>query len=170
MSAQVTKSTILIVDDEPVQRRILQAAVENMGYMTWCCENGEAAIEALGGNRAADIAAVVLDLMMPGIDGHGVLTFMRENEIQKPVIVQTAQGGMDTAVKAMRAGAFDFVVKPVSPERLRASLNDALKIEAVKSAPKRHKIEAIFKGFARAIRMAVAQTSDFSIPSTKGTL
>ena len=100
MSTQVNKSTILIVDDDPVQRRILQAAIENMGYMTWCCENGEAAIEALSGNRSSDIASVVLDLMMPGVDGHGVLEFMREHEIHKPVIVQTAQGGMETAIKA----------------------------------------------------------------------
>jgi DNA-binding NtrC family response regulator len=144
LSTQATKSTILIVDDDPVQRRVLQAAVENMGYLTWCCENGETAIDALSGNHASDIAAVVLDLIMPGIDGHGVLTFMRDHEIQKPVIVQTAQGGMETAVKAMRAGAFDFVIKPVSPERLRTSLNDALKIEAVKRAPKKQHIEAVF--------------------------
>ncbi|MEM5501808.1 sigma-54 dependent transcriptional regulator [Ahrensia kielensis] len=144
MSAQVNKSTILIVDDDPVQRRILQAAIENMGYKTWCCKNGEAAIDALSGPHSSDIDAMVLDLMMPGIDGHGVLKFMREQGINKPTIVQTAQGGMDTAVKAMRAGAFDFVIKPVSPDRLKSSLCDALKIEAVKSTPKKQSIEATF--------------------------
>ena len=67
---------------------------------------------------------------MPGLDGIGVLKAMRERGIDIPVIVQTAQGGIETVVSAMRNGAFDFVVKPVSPERLRRALANALKVEA----------------------------------------
>jgi DNA-binding NtrC family response regulator len=59
---------------------------------------------------------------------------MREREIELPVIVQTAQGGIETVVSAMRAGAFDFVVKPASPERLRAAIGNALKVEAMEDA------------------------------------
>src|SRR5690606_5909819 len=67
---------------------------------------------------------------MPGLDGIGVLKAMRERDIRVPVIVQTAQGGIDTVVQAMRHGAFDFVVKPASPERLQAAISGALKVGA----------------------------------------
>jgi DNA-binding NtrC family response regulator len=73
---------------------------------------------------------VILDLVMPGLDGLGVLAAMRERGISLPVIVQTSQGGIETVVSAMRQGAFDFVVKPASPERLRTAIANALKVEA----------------------------------------
>jgi DNA-binding NtrC family response regulator len=79
----------------------------------------------------------VLDLAMPGLDGIGVLKAMRERGISVPVIVQTAQGGIDTVVSAMRSGAFDFVVKPASPERLRTAIANALKVEALEADAKR---------------------------------
>jgi len=121
-------SLILVVDDDPVQRRLLEAALGKAGHDIVTAEGGEAALAALDGSRGADIAAVVLDLVMPGIDGLGVLRAMRARGIEIPVIVQTAQGGIDTVVSAMRQGAFDFVVKPVSPERLQAAIGAALKV------------------------------------------
>ena len=68
---------------------------------------------------APAIDAVVLDLVMPGLDGMGVLAKIREAGLNIPVIVQTAHGGIDNVVSAMRAGAQDFVVKPVGIERLQ---------------------------------------------------
>ena len=108
-------ASILIVDDDPVQRRLLQSAVIRFGYDAVMAEGGEAALAALEARGAGDIAVVILDLVMPGLDGLGVLQAMRERDIAIPVIVQTAQGGIDIVVSAMRAGAFDFVVKPASP-------------------------------------------------------
>jgi DNA-binding NtrC family response regulator len=70
-------------------------------------------------------------LMMPDIDGLGVLARMREAGLYIPVIVQTAHGGIDNAVSAMRAGATDFVIKPASPERLQVSLRNALATKAL---------------------------------------
>ena len=122
---------VLIVDDDPVQRRLLEAAVTRFGYsasVADCGAAGLAQLEAAGAE--APIAAVVLDLVMPGLDGIGVLGAMRERGIEAPVIVQTAQGGIETVVNAMRNGAFDFVVKPVSPDRLKLALSNALKVEA----------------------------------------
>ncbi len=69
---------------------------------------------------------MVLDLVMPDLDGLGVLARMRESGLDMPVIVQTAHGGIDNVVSVMRAGATDFVVKPASPERLQVSLGNAL--------------------------------------------
>ena len=74
----------------------------------------------------------MLDLVMPGLDGMGVLAKMREAGLNVPVIVQTAHGGIDNVVSAMRAGAQDFVVKPVGLERLQVSLRNALNTSALK--------------------------------------
>lgn len=125
---------ILIIDDDPVQRRLLEGAVTRFGHDALLADGGEAALKALDGPRGGDIGAVILDLVMPGMDGLAVLGAMREREIALPVIVQTAQGGIETVVRAMRAGAFDFVVKPASPERLRTALMAALKVEAMADA------------------------------------
>jgi len=118
--------TILIVDDDPVQRRLLEAMVTRFGYQTLVAEGGDAALALLTGADAGRIDGVILDLVMPDLDGLGMLAKMREHGLRIPVIVQTAHGGIDNVVSAMRAGAADFVVKPASPERLQVSLRNAL--------------------------------------------
>jgi len=121
--------TVLIVDDDPVQRRLLEAMVQRFGYQPLVAGGGDAALKQLGGEQTVD--AVVLDLVMPDLDGLGVLARMREAGLDIPVIVQTAHGGIDNVVSVMRAGAADFVVKPVSPERLQVSLRNALTAKAL---------------------------------------
>jgi DNA-binding NtrC family response regulator len=121
---------ILIVDDDPVQRRLLESMVRRFGYEPLTVDGGDAALAALSGGR---IDCVVLDLVMPDLDGLGVLAKMRESGLTQPVIVQTAHGGIDTVVSAMRAGAADFVVKPVGAERLQVSLRNALAAGALES-------------------------------------
>jgi DNA-binding NtrC family response regulator len=123
---------VLIVDDDPVQRRLLENMVSRFGYDALVAEGGDAAIALLTGPDGASIDVVVLDLVMPDLDGLGVLARLREAGIGVPVIVQTAHGGIDNVVSAMRAGANDFVVKPVSPERLQVSLGNALAASALK--------------------------------------
>ena len=118
---------ILIVDDDPAQRRILEETVKTFGHSTVLAESGEQAIDRLK-EDGAKIDLVLLDLVMPGLDGMGVLDRLRPDPASPPVIVQTANGSMDTAIGAMRAGATDFVVKPVSPERLEVSIKNALRI------------------------------------------
>ena len=128
---------ILIVDDEPVQRRLLQATVEKLGYKTVCVDGGTAAMKTLEGKKASRVSAIILDLVMPDMDGMAVLEALSNRKSRPPVIVQTAKGGIETAVNAMRAGAFDFVVKPASPERLKVSLQNALKLGALEGELKR---------------------------------
>lgn len=122
---------ILIVDDDPIQRRLLEEAVRRAGHPSRVIDNGAEALRILTGPEAQDIALVVLDLVMPDLDGMGVLTRLRKAGATVPVIVQTSQGGIDVVVSAMRAGAFDFVVKPVSPERLQVSIQNALKVASL---------------------------------------
>ncbi|MFL6827641.1 MAG: sigma-54-dependent transcriptional regulator [Bradyrhizobium sp.] len=125
-------ASILIADDDPVQRRLLDNMLQKCGYETIVVDNGDAAIAALMTADAPAIDAVVLDLVMPGLDGMGVLIKIREAGLNIPVIVQTAHGGIDNVVSAMRAGAQDFVVKPAGIERLQVSLRNALNASALK--------------------------------------
>ncbi|TMJ06019.1 MAG: sigma-54-dependent Fis family transcriptional regulator [Alphaproteobacteria bacterium] len=124
---------ILIVDDDPVQRRLLEAMARRFGYEVMTADGGDAAVTALTAPDGARIDCVILDLVMPDLDGYGVLARMRDAGLSTPVIVQTAHGGIDTVVAAMRAGAIDFVVKPVGAERLQVSLRNALSASALES-------------------------------------
>jgi DNA-binding NtrC family response regulator len=120
---------VLVVDDDPVQRRILDNMVRKFGHESVVAESGDQAARLLAGSEPID--CVVLDLVMPDLDGLGVLARMREAGNNAPVIVQTAHGGIDNAVSAMRAGAVDFVVKPVGAERLQVSIANALEKSAL---------------------------------------
>jgi DNA-binding NtrC family response regulator len=122
---------VLIVDDDPVQRRLIENMVQRFGYEAWTADGGDAAAELLCGSRGAQVDCVILDLVMPDLDGMGVLARMREAGRATPVIVQTAHGGIDNVVSAMRAGATDFVVKPASAERLQVSLRNTLAAKAL---------------------------------------
>src|ERR1700748_2298238 len=125
-------ASILIADDDAVQRRLVENMVQRCGYETLVVDSGDAAVAMLTAPDASAIDAVVLDLVMPGLDGMGVLARIREAGLNIPVIVQTAHGGIDNVVSAMRAGAQDFVVKPVGLERLQVSLRNALNTSALK--------------------------------------
>src|SRR5947207_6105340 len=125
-------ASILIVDDDAVARRLVENMVQKCGYETLVVESGDAAIAMLTAPDAPAIDAVVLDLVMPGLDGMGVLAKIRDAGLNLPVIVQTAHGGIDNVVSAMRAGAQDFVVKPAGIERLQVSLRNALNASALK--------------------------------------
>lgn len=125
-------ASILIADDDAVQRRLVENMVQKCGYQAVVVDSGDAAIAALTGADAPAIDAIVLDLVMPGLDGMGVLAKIREAGLNIPVIVQTAHGGIDNVISAMRAGAQDFVVKPVGMERLQVSLRNALNTSALK--------------------------------------
>ncbi|WP_114389477.1 sigma-54-dependent transcriptional regulator [Notoacmeibacter marinus] len=131
--------TILTVDDEPVQRRLANETLTRAGYRVVEAEHGEAALRILSDESAGPIDLVLLDLMMPGMDGLETLEAMRQKEFDQPVVVLTAKGGMESVIAAMRAGAFDYVVKPVAPERLRAAVHDALKVKERVETPRRRK-------------------------------
>ena len=107
--------TVLIADDDPVQRRLVEAMVQRFGYEALTADGGDAALRMLIGDGAKPVDCLILDLVMPDLDGLGVLARLRDAGADIPVIVQTAHGGIDNVVSAMRAGATDFVVKPAGP-------------------------------------------------------
>ena len=122
---------VLVVDDDPAQRRILEENIKRFGYRVLTADGGTMALDILNGPQGGDVALMILDLVMPDTDGMTVLETIRPTHGTLPVIVQTAHGGIDTVVSAMRAGADDFFVKPVSPERLHVSIKNALKVNAL---------------------------------------
>jgi DNA-binding NtrC family response regulator len=124
-------STILIADDDPVQRRLLETMTRRFGYDVETVEGGEEALARLNQAGAPPVALLVLDLVMPDLDGMGVLTRMRKEGFSTPVIVQTAHGSIEAVISAMKAGAQDFVVKPVGAERLQFSIKNALSVDAL---------------------------------------
>jgi DNA-binding NtrC family response regulator len=130
---------ILVADDDAIQRRLVENMVLRCGYEAIVVESGDAALARLTDPDAPPVDAVVLDLVMPGLDGMGVLGKIRDAGLGVPVIVQTAHGGIDNVVSAMRAGAHDFVVKPVGLERLQVSLRNALNASALKGELQRIK-------------------------------
>ncbi|MFC0632880.1 sigma-54-dependent transcriptional regulator [Brevundimonas balnearis] len=120
--------TILVVDDDPTQRRLAQAVLEREGYQVAHAENGGQCIDRQTSGAPADL--ILLDLVMPGLSGMDTLKELRAAGVSTPVIVLTANGGIDTVVKAMQAGAQDFFIKPASPERILVGVRNALQLGA----------------------------------------
>jgi DNA-binding NtrC family response regulator len=118
--------TVLVVDDDPTQRRLIQGVLEREGFAVAHAESGEAAIDALVAGKPADV--ILLDLTMPGLGGMATLAEIRQRGFATPCIVVTAAAGVDTVVKAMQAGATDFFVKPASPERIIVGVRNALQM------------------------------------------
>jgi DNA-binding NtrC family response regulator len=135
-------ATILIVDDDPIQRRLLGHAVQRFGHRALVATSGREALDMLAAPAGEPVSLMILDLMMPEVDGMAVLARLRAEERMIPVIVQTAHGGIETVVGAMRAGASDFVVKPVSPDRLQVSIDNALRLGALEGELQRLKRSA----------------------------
>ena len=117
---------VLIVDDDLVQLRLTSEVTQRAGFATLTATNGRQALELMRADHG--IGVIVLDLVMPDLDGMAVLDAMRREGLTTPVIVQTGHSGLDTVGSAMRNGAFDFFVKPVAPERLVVSLRNALRL------------------------------------------
>lgn len=127
---------ILIVDDDPIQRRLLEEAVKRLGHAAVTADGGEAGLAALA-SSPGEFQLMILDLVMPDLDGMAVLERLAKSGESLPVIVQTSRGSIDTVVGAMRAGAFDFIVKPVNHERLAVSIQNALKVTALEGEVRR---------------------------------
>ena len=114
---------ILVVDDDDAVRAALQALLETAGYRTVQFDSGIAFLDFLDTGLGA---CVLLDVKMPGLDGLEVQRRMNERGVTMPVVIVTGHGDIAMAVQAMRAGAADFLEKPVSRARLLASVARAI--------------------------------------------
>jgi two-component system, NtrC family, nitrogen regulation response regulator NtrX len=110
----VLKPSILIVDDEAGVRSALSGVLRDEGYGVEAVESGEACLD-----RAirAPFDAIVLDIWLPGLDGLATLAKLQERRIDAPVIMISGHGNIESAVRAIKLGAFDFIEKPLSLEK-----------------------------------------------------
>jgi len=116
--------SILIVDDEPGVRSALSGVLRDEGYEVDAVESGEACLERLS-RQAYDV--VVLDIWLPGMDGLATLARMRERQIDAQVVIISGHGNVESAVRAIKMGAFDFVEKPLSLEKTVLVVRNALR-------------------------------------------
>jgi len=127
---------VLVVDDDPVQLRLTAEVANRAGFRPLTATGGEQALSILRDDKS--IGAMILDLVMPDLDGMGVMDAMRREGLNTPVIIQTANASLETVVSAMRNGAADYFVKPVAPERLVVSLRNAIKLDTLETAIRAH--------------------------------
>ena len=115
--------TILVADDEASVRLVLADSLEDRGYAVVTAETGLAALQ-VAADRPIDLA--ILDIRMPGLDGLQALQRLRESAPDTPIIIITAHGTMNTAIDAMKAGAYDYVTKPFDLDQIGMTVDKAL--------------------------------------------
>lgn len=129
VSNQATGSTVgakprvLLVEDDAVQRMGMEAMLVDGGFEVLACANGQAALSAFGASRCD---AAVLDLLLPDVDGVALTEQLRSLEPDLGVIIVTMNPGVRSAVSAMKNGAIDFLVKPISRSQLVEGVHNAL--------------------------------------------
>ena len=135
---------ILIVDDEPSIRKVLAAHLHRFGWDAETAPDGAAAIAKL---QDEPYHVVVSDLRMPHVDGLALLRWVEQNQPGLPVILITAHGTVDSAVEAIKEGAFDYVTKPFDKDELHQVVTKALATEAINA----RRVHAAPGGAAEAI-------------------
>jgi two-component system nitrogen regulation response regulator NtrX len=118
------KPTILIVDDEPGVRSALGGVLRDEGYEVEAVESGEACLARLA---RATCDLVLLDVWLPGIDGLETLARLRDRHVDAQVVIISGHGSIESAVRAIKMGAFDFVEKPLSLEKTVLVVRNALR-------------------------------------------
>jgi nitrogen regulation protein NR(I) len=144
------KKQVLIVDDEPNLRKILSAQLSRDGYDVLTAEDGEQGLQLLRDNH---IDLVITDLKMPKVDGMQLLREALGEDPELPVVMITAHGTIDTAVEALKTGAFDYLTKPFDKDEVRQIVQKALKTRELRGE------EATPTGTAPGARFGIIGTS-----------
>jgi two-component system response regulator AtoC len=118
-------ATILCLDDEPAIGLILQDTLERAGHQTVSAHNVPQALQALA---AGSVDLIISDYRMPGLTGLEFLALLRQEGYETPLIMLTGYGSIEHAVAAIKAGAIDYITKPVRPEQLELAVNQALEV------------------------------------------
>jgi two-component system nitrogen regulation response regulator NtrX len=118
------KPTILIVDDEPGVRTALTGVLSDEGYQVESVPSGEACLERV---TRGSVDLIVLDVWLPGMDGLATLARLRERQVDAQIVLISGHGNIESAVRAIKAGAFDFVEKPLSLDKTVLVVRNALR-------------------------------------------
>ena len=119
---------LMLIDDEPAQRRLIAALAMRAGWRTIFANDGETAIAMLGTQDGMRLDAILLDHWEPAFDAAKLIAEIKQRRPALPILVMTAQNSVAVAVEAMRAGATDFLSKPIAPDRLLAALHTAISL------------------------------------------
>jgi DNA-binding NtrC family response regulator len=119
---------ILIIDDDSSLRRVLEYNLQQEGYLVFTAPDGETGLRLFAEKEPA---VVITDLKMPGISGFQVLSAVKEKAPATVVIVLTAFGAIDTAVEAMKLGAFDYLTKPFNRDELKLTVRKGLQLQGL---------------------------------------
>lgn len=132
------KPVILVVDDEPLQREIMKTILEGEGYQVQTAASGA---EALAQMKKSPADLVLTDLKMTGMDGLELLAAIPRGPVPPPVIIITAHGTIDSAVEAVRSGAFDYLTKPLDKNKILLAVRKASERVAILKENARLKLE-----------------------------
>jgi len=143
----MSTTKILVADDEPAIREMLSRSLGEEGYRVLTVDNGKGAVAKMREERPE---VMLLDIKMPGMDGIETLAKIREFNRDSSIIILTAYGSMDTVIKAMKLGAYDYISKPFDLEKLKGLIKGTLEAEVLsrklafsKKPEERYKLENI---------------------------
>ena len=121
--ANTRRGTILVIDDEEIMREILETLLTREGYDVRLASSGE---EGLGLARSMPFDAALVDIMMPGLDGIATLDELKRIDEELAVLIITAYASVESAISAMKAGAFDYITKPFKNEEVLVVVRNAM--------------------------------------------
>ncbi|MGH7740181.1 MAG: sigma-54-dependent transcriptional regulator, partial [bacterium] len=116
-------STILLVDDKSSMRKVLKQTLEGNDHSLLEAEDGEKALETI---KSKHVDVVITDIKMPRVDGMTLLKMIKEIDGEIIVLIMTAYGTIETAVEAMKLGAYDYITKPFSTEQVKITVDKAI--------------------------------------------
>ncbi len=120
---------LMLIDDEPAQCRLISALASREGWRTIIARDSESAIATLGTRQGMQLGAIILDQWVPGDDACNLIAELKARRPALPILMLTTSSSPLLAVEAMRAGATDYLIKPVAPERLLQALRTATAVE-----------------------------------------
>ena len=123
--ADLEQRLLMLIDDEPAQSRLISALASREGWRTIVARDAETAIATLGTREGMLLSAIILDQWVPGDDACALISELKSRRPALPILMLTASTSPLLAVEAMRAGATDYLVKPVAPDRLMQALRSA---------------------------------------------
>ena len=157
---------LMLIDDEPAQSRLISVLAAREGWRTLVVKDSETAIATLGTRQGMQLSAIILDQWVPGDDACELIRELKKRRPAMPILMLTTSSSPLLAVEAMRAGATDYLVKPVAPDRLMQALRSATRLEAPRDElqPLTEKLDAnpdfdAMVGNAPAFRTALAKAA-----------
>ncbi len=128
--AEIEQRTLMLIDDDPAQSRLISALAGREGWRTLVVRDCETAIATLGTRQGMQLGAIILDQAVPGEEACTLIAELKSRRPALPILMLTTSASPLLAVEAMRAGATDYLVKPVSPDRMMQALRMATTREA----------------------------------------